>query len=123
MFNHSHAKRTFQLFRDSKDCPSLQQCRTAAGPPSFIRLELRNTAGFRSRLRFNVANTKQQQYKRQLCASPDCPTCPGTIDSIEHIFLHCPRFAAARYQCETALAALLLPLNMLTLLSTDDTAN
>jgi hypothetical protein len=60
-----------------------------------------------SRLRFNRARLNHSLYKRARVQSDICPTCQNnTIETVEHVVMHCPRYDLIRFQCFCDLSAL-----------------
>lgn len=43
---------------------------------------------------------------------PECPTCTGVNEDVEHVFFACPRFSMSRSTWETALGRRILPENL-----------
>jgi hypothetical protein len=66
-----------------------------------------NLSSIISRLRFNRARLNQSLYKRAQVQSELCSTCQNnTIETVEHVVMHCPRYDLIRFQCFCDLSAL-----------------
>ena len=49
-----------------------------------------------TRLRTGHSNTGHSKFLKGLIESPNCPHCPGILETINHILLECPNYSAAR---------------------------
>ena len=60
-----------------------------------------------SRLRFNRARLNQSLHKRARVQSEICSTCQNnTIETVEHVLMHCPRYDLIRFRCFCDLSAI-----------------
>jgi hypothetical protein len=72
--------------------------------PSYLKVLGAQDATHMARLRFNRARLNQSLHKRARSNTDKCPHCPSQVESPEHLLLHCPRYAKARYDCHTAIS-------------------
>ena len=67
--------------------------------PLYLRsLSPRDASTF-ARLRFNRSRLNQSLHKRKRSATDKCPSCPQSIETVEHVLLHCPHYARIRLDC------------------------
>ena len=74
--------------------------------PSYLHLLSPSDASIVSRLRFNRARLNQSLHKRHVSPTDKCPTCPGIVETVEHVLMSCPRYDALRFRCFCALSAI-----------------
>ena len=68
--------------------------------PSYITFDPIHLARLRARLRLNRANTNVYRHRLNAAIPPFCPHCAApTLDTLTHIFLHCPQFTIQRNAC------------------------
>ena len=85
------------LFQSVKRSPGISQ---------YIRSELRPAARNRARLRLDRARLNVVLHRQGAVPSPNCSTCPGVAESVSHVMLSCPAYAAGRAACQLALSRL-----------------
>ncbi len=71
---------------------------------SYLKVLSAGDAIHMARLRFNRARLNQSLHKRARSSTDKCPHCPTEVESPEHLLLHCPRYAKARYDCHVAIS-------------------
>lgn len=65
----------------------------------------RKNAALLHRLRLGVAYTKAYRHQMKQTTNDQCATC-NTTEDIQHIFIHCPKYADQRQELESSLARL-----------------
>ena len=83
--------------------PPVKLLKLKPGPACYLRLDSKEVASRRARLRFDRSGLRASLKQRRLVASDDCPDCKGVPDTAKHVLLHCPAYAAARQTCEAAM--------------------
>ena len=91
---------THSLLPFYKDIPTLEPTKL----PSYLKVLNTTDATTMARLRFNRARLNQSLHHRSRSDTDMCPTCGNANESVEHILMHCPRYAKARYDCQVALS-------------------
>jgi hypothetical protein len=73
------------------------------GPAMYLRVDAKPIAAIRARLRFDRARLNHSLCRRGLSHSSHCPHCPDQPETVEHLLMSCPRYAAERERCRTHL--------------------
>jgi hypothetical protein len=60
-----------------------------------------------ARLRFNRSRLNQSLFKRHRSDTDKCPNCSGTVETVEHVLMSCPRYDKERFECFCTLAGIL----------------
>lgn len=88
--------------------PPHRVMKPCAEVPRYLSVDPKPTVAVRARLRFSVALTPHRRHIYGLQPSPAC-WCGELDGDTDHVLLHCPKFAAARQLCSTALQGLYDP--------------
>ncbi|MFN9109229.1 MAG: RNA-directed DNA polymerase [Bacteroidota bacterium] len=77
---------------------SLKRVKRVAGMSGYLYHDSKFVATHRARLRFGVG-TQVTFHRFNSFNSQDCPFCPGTTETADHLLLECPAYASARSRC------------------------
>ena len=89
------------------------------GPASYLLHDGRKLSTIRARLRLNRCSLNASLAERRITGDPNCDVCQ-VPETVEHCLLVCPRYAAPRQQCTSALNLLGLQPNLAVLLGADE---
>jgi hypothetical protein len=98
-------------FLEGKVKPHYKHLKPQCGLARYISVDSKPTVCVRARLRMGVALTPKRHHLYKHTPSPQCD-CGTGVGDIEHIILHCPKFAAGRSVCEAQLQSLSPSLNL-----------
>jgi hypothetical protein len=88
-------------------CYMLSSTCTDFSIPSYLAQLHPRLSSIISRLRFNRAKLNHSLHKRARVQTDTCPTCRNnTIETVEHVIMHCPRYDNIRFQCYCDLSAI-----------------
>lgn len=69
----------------------------------YILLDNPNVYPIRARLRFHCLKTNYTLWRWKFAPSPFCPSCPHQLETLEHLFMTCPRYDDLRFAVIQAL--------------------
>jgi hypothetical protein len=95
-------------FLEGKVKPRYKQLKPQCGMARYISVDSKPTVCIRARLRMEVALTPARHYLYKHTMSSQCD-CGTGVGNIEHVILHCPKFAVARNACTVQLERLTPP--------------
>ena len=79
--------------------------------PKYLTQDCKLAAARRARLRLGCSGLNESRARRRLTPTADCPDCKGAIEDADHVATVCPRWAAARHECNMELSVHGLVLN------------
>ena len=108
--------RSFASWQSRKEGKLLRMFKTTAAPSAYLSISSRSAASLRARLRLDRSTLNESRLRRGMPVNPNCTSC-GVPEDLDHVLLSCPRFAAARTACQTALRILNQPFTTPSLLA------
>jgi hypothetical protein len=111
VFNHFYKQWHTSQYNSPADQHSLFPCyknlmQVKNELPLYLTVLSPSDASTLARLRFNRSKLNQTLFKRHRSNTDKCPSCPDTVETVEHVLMFCPRYDKYRFNCLCTLSSI-----------------